>query len=501
MKDSEADQPLMRLSDATLGELPSSVMRPSYDRSKLSAGIVHIGLGNFHRAHQAWYLHRLMELGQAHDWAIIGAGVRPGDADMRNRLMAQDCLTTLVELDPKGASAAVIGSMIDFLPVEADNSSLIHVMSEPSIRIVSLTITEGGYFLDAAGNLDTGHDDIQHDVAHPAQPRTAFGAIVAALRIRRDQGFAPFTCQCCDNLQDNGDVLRQTVVGLARINDPDLADWIDQGSTFPNSMVDCIVPATGTKELSLVRDMGIDDQAPVAHENYRQWVIEDAFCNGRPPWEEVGAIMTDDVHLYESLKIRILNAGHQVLANAGELLGLETIANCMADPDLLAFFRAVQKREILPQVDSVPGMSKADYLAVIEERFGNPKIEDTTRRVAFDGSSRHPAFILPILSERLDAEVDVSGLALVQALWCRMCVGKREDGSIIEPNDPNWPELKHVAEAAMSQPDIWLQQQKIYGPVSGNRSFVFSFDRALKSLQQIGVRATVRSWCDEQFSI
>ena len=494
MKDAETTPPLIPLQNATLSGLPAEIAVPTYDRSQLTAGIVHIGVGNFHRAHQAWYLHRLMQKGLAHDWAIIGAGVRSGDADMRDRLLAQDCLTTLVELDPNSVSAEVIGSMIDFLPVEEDNASLIRAMSNPTIRIVSLTVTEGGYFLDASGELDTTHADIQHDAAHPDRPRTAFGAIVAALRTRRDQSLVPFSCQCCDNLQNNGAVMRQTVVGLARLSDPALADWIDTNCTFPDSMVDCIVPATGSSELSLVRDMGIDDQAPVTHENFRQWVVEDAFCNGRPPWEKVGATLIDDVHPYESMKIRILNAGHQVLANAGELLGLETIADCMADSDLLAFFRAVQTHEVLPQVDPVPGMSTMDYLAIIEERFANPKIKDTTRRVAFDGSCRHTGFILPIISERIDKNANVNGLALVEALWCRMCVGTREDNSTIEPNDPSWADLTRLAQAASTKPEVWLKNSKLYGEIANTPSFVGSFSEALENLRDLGVRATLANY-------
>lgn len=204
----------MKLRNDVLDGLPDSIDRPRYDRAALSAGIVHIGLGNFHRAHQAWYLHRLMQSGKAKDWAIIGAGVREGDAHMRAKLLAQDCLTTLIELDPQGTSGEVIGSMIDFIPIETNNASLIAKMSDPAIRIVSLTVTEGGYFLDSSGALDVNHEDIKHDASNPENPRTAFGSMVAALKTRRDAGISPFTGLCCDNLQDNGTILRQTVVGL-----------------------------------------------------------------------------------------------------------------------------------------------------------------------------------------------------------------------------------------------------------------------------------------------
>ncbi len=484
----------MKLSNATIDALPEGIDRPRYDRAALTPGIVHIGLGNFHRAHQAWYLHRLMQAGQAHDWAIIGAGVRPYDAAMRERLIAQDCLTTLIELDPAGTSAEVTGAMIDYLPIEEGNGPLIAQMSDPAIRIVSLTVTEGGYYTDASGAFDQSHPDIAHDAASPAAPRTAFGAIVAALKARRDAGHGPFTVQSCDNLQGNGGITRATVVGLARLSDSALADWIDAEVTFPNSMVDCIVPATGPNEIARAADLGVEDAAPVTHENFRQWVIEDAFCAGRPAWEEVGATITDDVHAYESMKIRVLNAGHQVLANAGEILSVPTIADCMADPDIAPFFRKVETDEIVPYVHAVPDRTPAEYLELIVSRFSNPQIRDTTRRVAFDGSSRHTGFVLPILRDAQAAGGSVEGLALVEALWARMCEGTREDGTVIEPNDPSWPALTAAATAARDDPDAWLAQRQIYGDLGADRRFAEAFGRWLALIWSAGARTALRTY-------
>ncbi len=488
---------LVDLRNDYLAEIPANISVPTYDRARLSPGIVHIGLGNFHRGHQAWYLHRLMQAGLAHDWAIIGAGVRPGDATMRDRLIAQDCLTTLIELDPAGMSAEVIGSMIDFLPVEEDNQSLIRTMSDPRIRIVSMTVTEGGYFRTATGAFDANHPDIRHDVEYPEEPKTAFGAIVAALRNRRDAGLPPFTGQSCDNLQGNGAVLRQTVVGLAGLTDPELADWIDTHATFPNSMVDCIVPATGPNELALVRSLGINDAAPVTHENFRQWVIEDDFCSGRPDWDQAGATFAGDVHAYESMKIRILNAGHQVLANIGEILSEPTIAACMDNPLIAGFFRKVQSEEIVPHVDPVPDMTPQTYLTIIERRFANPEIHDTTRRVAFDGSSRHVGFLLPIVRDAIASGDSVRGLALVEALWARMCEGTREDGSRIAPNDPHWDSLTAHAATAREAPRTWLEQRGFYDELSECESFSDAFATWLEMIWSKGVEATVEHYLAE----
>lgn len=485
----------MKLSNATLSALPEGIARPAYDRSRLRPGIVHIGLGNFHRGHQAWYLHRLMQQGLALDWAIIGAGVRAADEAQRQRLAAQDYLTTLIELDPKGRSAEVVGSMIGFVPVEEGNGALIAQMADPAIRIVALTVTEGGYYIDPASKgFDAAHPDIVHDAANPDRPRTAFGAMVAALKRRRDAGTGPFTGQSCDNLQGNGAILRQSVVALARLSDPELADWIDANCTFPNSMVDCIVPATGPKELALVREFGIEDAAPVTHENYRQWVIEDDFCAGRPDWDRAGATFSDDVHAYEAMKIRILNGGHQIVSDPGEILGVATIADCMAHPLIGPFFRKVANAEIVPQVDAVPGMTPEEYVALIDRRFSNPEIVDTVRRVAFDGSSRHTGFILPVLRDALKAGTPIEGLALTEALWARMCEGTREDGSTIAPNDPDWDKLTAAAAAARHEPLAWLDQRQLYGDLAANARFADSFGRWLAMIWAEGAEAALAAY-------
>ena len=486
---------LIRLSNATLGELPPKVKRPRYDRGRITPGIVHIGLGNFHRAHQGWYLHQLFNAGQDLDWGVIGAGVRPHDAVQRDKLRAQDYLSTLIELDPSGMSAEVSGSLIHYVPVEETNTPLVHQIADRSIRIVSLTVTEGGYYQDAdSGAFSADHADIRNDVQNPAQPRTAFGAIVEALKQRRAADTGPLTLQSCDNLQGNGNILRQTVVSLARLSDPVLADWINENCSFPNSMVDCIVPAVGPRELALVNEFGIHDEVPVTHEKFRQWVIEDDFCSGRPNWEAVGVTFTKNVHAYESMKIRILNAGHQIIANIGELLSIETIAECMAHPQISALLDKVLAEEIAPHVESVPNMTPADYTNLIKRRFSNPTVIDTTRRVAFDGSSRHPGFLLPTIRDGIKSGTPIEGLALVEALWARMCAGTREDGSSIQPNDPHWTSLNKIACAAKDRPLSWLEQRSIYGNLVEDQKFSSAFSHQLQKLWSSGSIATIKAY-------
>ena len=486
----------MELSKETLKELPQNVIVPNYDRSALRPGILHIGVGNFHRAHQAWYLHRLMQRGEALDWAIVGAGIMEFDKEQRQKLLSQECLTTLVELDPDGQSVEVIGSMIDYVEISDGNSALIKRMSDVDIKIISLTVTEGGYFQDPnSGALDHTHTDIQFDAAHAQTPKTVFGAIVEALRLRHIQGSGPVTLQSCDNLQGNGTILRKTVVSLAKMSDPNLADWIDENCSFPNSMVDCIVPATGQMEIDLVTSLGIKDAVPVTHENFRQWVMEDDFCAGRPAWEKVGVTLSDDVHAFETMKICLLNAGHQILANAGEILGLHTIDECMAHDEIFSLFDTVQRDEIVPHVDDVPGMTPEQYVRLISKRFANPKIKDTVRRVAFDGGARHSGFLHPTIRKAIANGRKFEGLALVEALWSRMCEGTREDRSVIEPNDPSWTFYQEIAKRAKNAPTVWLDETHAYGDIAKDKEFREMFTQQLNHIWRHGVKSAIVNYC------
>jgi mannitol 2-dehydrogenase len=299
-------------------------------------------------------------------------------------------------------------------------------------------------------------------------------------------------------LQGNGDALRQTVLSMARLSDPSLASWIDESCSFPNSMVDCIVPATGPNELDQVRAIGIDDAAPVTHENFRQWVIEDQFCAGRPAWEKVGAQIVSDVHDHEAMKIRLLNGSHQIIANLGEILGIETISESMAHPVINAVFQKIAKLEIAPHVQPVPGMDPFAYIDLVQTRFANPRIVDTTRRVAFDGSSRHPGFVIPSIKDGLKAGTPILGLALVEAAWARMCAGNRENGSEIAPNDPLWDELHANALDARLEPNKWIKQRKFYGDLADDRRFADAFSKCLRLVWEAGIEAAAQAYLEER---
>ncbi len=477
-----------------LSHLPAGVAGPGYDRDDLTPGIVHIGVGNFHRAHMAVYLDRLFGMGRDHDWALIGAGVRPGDAAMRARLEGQDYLTTVVELDPSGLSARVVGSMIDFVPVDA--RALIVAMTDPRIRIVSLTVTEGGYYVDAkTDGFAEGHPDITADAAAPEAPRTAFGMILAALRARKAAGTPPFTVLSCDNLPENGHVTHRTVVGLARLQEPDFAAWVETSVAFPNSMVDCITPATSDRERKMVADrFGLTDAAPVACEPFRQWVLEDHFPLGRPAIELVGAEFVAEVAPYELMKLRILNGGHAAIAYPGALLGHHFVHDAMADPRIAAWLDALTRREIQPTLSPIPGVDYDAYRAKIAERFSNPEVGDTIARLALDGSNRQPKFVLPVARDALAKELPFEGLALEVALWARYCAGTDEAGAEIAPNDDNAADLKVRALAAKDDPAAFLANALVFGDLGDDRRFAEAFGRQLRSLWTRGVEATLAAY-------
>ncbi len=486
------------LSLASLATLPPSIARPSYRREQQSPGIVHIGTGNFHRAHQAVYLDDLFNRGRDLDWGIVGAGFRPPDAAMRDALGSQDWLTTVVERDAGASAARVTGAMIDFLPVRQDGRSTVAALADPGIRIVSLTVTEGGYCIDpATGAFDPDHPDIKADLANPDTPSQVFGTLVAALKARRVAGTPPFTVMSCDNIPGNGHVASNAVTGFAALTDPDLAAWIENEVAFPNSMVDRITPATTDREREALRQrFGIEDAWPVFCEPFRQWVMEDRFCNGRPALDEVGVTLTDDVAPYELMKLRMLNGGHAAIAYPAALLGLHTVDEAMAHRLVGGFLERLVREEVIPVVPPIEGADRSSYLDLIKRRFANPDIRDTIPRLCQDGSNRQPKFILPSTRDRLAAGQPVTGLALVSALWCRYCYGETEDGAPIDVDDMQAGRLKEAAHRARTSPSEFLTLRDIFGDLADSPEFRNAFETMLTGLWRDGVAKTMASYVD-----
>ncbi|KQX40267.1 mannitol dehydrogenase [Devosia sp. Root436] len=483
-----------KLSAAALPSI-TTASTPAYDRSTLTPGIVHFGVGNFHRAHQAVYLDDLFATGSDHDWALVGAGVREADEAMRQKLKTQDWLTTVVEQEADTSAARVTGPMIDYLR-PGDSAAVIARLTDPAIRIVSLTITEGGYYIDPASQtFDPGHPDIAFDAANMAAPKTAFGLILAGLLARRAAGIAPFTVMSCDNIPGNGHVTQNAVVGLAQLIDPALAQWVKASVAFPNGMVDRITPATSPREIALLaEDFGIDDNWPVFCESFKQWVLEDNFPAGRPALEKVGVQFVKDVAPYEHMKIRILNGGHATIAYPAGLMDIHFVHEAMAHPLVAAFLKKVEHDEIIPIVPPVPDTNLDDYFAMCEKRFANPKIGDTVRRLALDGSNRQPKFIIPSALDRVKRQQSANGLSLVSALWCRYCHGTTDSGAVIEPNDPSWDRLTAQAKLARHDPEAWLAMTDIYGELAHSPAFLAAFTNALTTLWDVGTKVTLERY-------
>lgn len=482
------------LSRKTLGSIPDKVAKPPYQQDVLRAGIVHFGVGNFHRSHQGSYLDQLFAMGRGYDWGVVGAGVMPADERVRDVLIAQDYMTLLVTQSADRSEARIIAPMVDFLPV-GDQEMIVTRLADPAIRIVSLTVTEGGYFLDAEGRFDPSDRAIRADVGEPDRPRTVFGLLLAALKCRLRKGLAPFTVMSCDNLPHNGELTRRTVVGLARLTDPKFADWIDAHVAFPNSMVDRITPATSDRERQIAREVyGVADEWPVFAEEFVQWVLEDNFPQGRPALESVGVTFVEDVTPHEHMKLRILNASHAIIAYPAALLGITYAHDAVIAPLIAPMLARVQIEEIIPGVDPVPEMTPARYFESVRERFANPKIADTVDRLCYDGSNRQPKFIVPAVREALERGLPIEGLALASALWCRYCAGVREDGSSIAPNDPQWDKLNRLALNAREDAMVWLDQVSIYGSVGQAPRFREAFSAALCRLWSQGLSATLTAY-------
>ena len=486
---------MTKLSLANLPIIAKTLQVPKYRRSDLKPGILHFGVGNFHRAHLAVYLDDLFNKGLNHDWALIGTGVMAFDDKVRATLAAQDYLTTVVEQDNEMSSAHITGAMIDFITPK-DKNAILAKLVDPAIRIVSMTITEGGYFIDpATQKFDPSHPAIAKDGANPADPATVFGYIVAGLKARKDKGMMPFTVMSCDNVPHNGVVTANAVIGLARLSDSVLAEWIARNVAFPNAMVDRITPATGDRERKITAEQfGVDDAWPVFCEEFKQWVVEDNFPLGRPQWEEVGVQFVKDVTPWEHMKIRILNGGHAVIAYISGLMDIHFVHDAMQNPLIKAYLKKVTDDEIRPTVDAVPGTDLAEYQKLIERRFSNRKIADTIRRLCLDGSNRQPKFIVPPIADLLKAGKSINGLALESALWCRYCFGTTDSGKVIEPNDPNWDVLQAKAKRARDDPQVWLDMSDIYGDVGRHPEMKKWFAHYLNAVWENGAETVVRSY-------
>ncbi len=464
---------MARLNNKTINFLPQNVIVPGYDRTQVTPGIVHIGVGGFHRAHEAVYTDDLLGQGGASEWGICGVGLRPEDKPMRDALVPQDCLYTVMTRSADGDEARVISSLIWYLFAPEQEQAVRNALASPQTRIVSLTITEGGYGLDAAG-----------------RPSPVFALLAEALEQRHSAGILAFTVLSCDNLPGNGDAAKQAL--LAAVPDSALAEWIEQNATFPNSMVDRITPQTTDADRAIVRaEFGIDDAWPVVCEPFKQWIIEDKFSNGRPPWENAGAQFVPDVAPYETMKLSLLNGSHFAMAYLGFLAGFQTVPDLMADPEFRTFITRLMDDEVTPLLSPVPGIDLADYKATLLHRFDNPAIKDQITRLCLNGSPKFPQYLRPSLEVALQTGRSRRLLTLALAGWLRYLTGEDEQGLAYVIDDPRAAELTALARQGGTDPRLLLALTDVFGELGQTAELVRELEADLTRLYAVGAQVTL----------
>ena len=487
----------MKLDRRNLASLTDKVAKPAYLASQTRHGIAHIGVGGFHRAHQAFYTDALMNRGRDLDWSICGIGLRDEDRKVRDDLASQDYLYTLFELgDGDDTQSRIIGSISDMLLAEDSIQAVIEKLASPGIRIVSLTITEGGYCIDdSSGEFMSALPQIQHDLAHPDSPRSVFGVLCAALARRRANGTRAFTLMSCDNLPHNGAVARKALLAFAALSDIGLHDWIGAHVSFPNAMVDRITPMTSNAHrLQLHDELGIDDAWPVVCEPFIQWVLEDKFADGRPAWETVGVQLTDDVTPYEEMKIKLLNGSHLALTYLGFLKGYRFVHETMNDPLFVAYMRAYMDKDVTAQLAPVPGIDLEAYKNTLVQRFSNQAIADQLERVCSDGSSKLPKFTVPTINRLIADGAELKRAALVVAAWALYLKGVDENGQIYAIPDPRAAFCQAlVADDALIVQRL-LSVEEVFGSaIPRSAEFVAAFEWCLNSLRDAGVSKTLEN--------
>lgn len=485
------------LNQARLAQVRPDIAIPTYDRTALLQHTVHMGVGSFHRAHQAVYLDDLLKLPETERWGECGLGVLSSDRRMYEALKPQDCLYTVVERSAHTQQARVIGSMVDYLYAPPEREAVIEKIAHPDSRILSLTITEGGYFLDeGTGEFDDKHPDIQHDLLHPHTPVSSLGLIAEALDRRRRRQLPPLTVMSCDNLQSNGEVTKRVLETFSGMLRPDLRQWISQNVAFPNGMVDRITPATTPADIAMLSDsFGLADAWPVVTEPFRQWVIEDHFCAGRPQWERVGAQIVTDVAPYEIMKIRLLNGSHLAMGYLGAIAGFTYVHEVMQDPLFLNFIEAFME-QVTPVVPRIAGTSIPEYRSTLIARFSNPTINDQVTRICSEGSAKMPKWLLPSIVDLLTQHAPTRLLSLVVASWIHYLGRERDErGQPMQILDARSAELTKLAKGIAPDPRPMLAVRSIFGDVlPAEASFVAEVEQALQLLRRAGAAATVRSY-------
>lgn len=482
---------MKQLTESVLGELPGDISTPSYDRDDSESMIVHIGPGNFHRSHQGFYLDALRQSGDR-EWGMRDVGIMQEDSLLLERLAAQDGLYTIRETSTDGSVTLRVSGAVCEVNVPGDSSQILAWLAEPATRIVTLTITEGGYFTDAQTGLFRDDDPAIEQEFVGDTPFNVFGFLCRALALRRAAGTPAFTLLSCDNVLGNGHAARNALLGFARHWDAELADWIDGEVATPCCMVDGITPAATPADLDGVASaLGVRDECVVTCEPFRQWVIEDRFPTGRPRWEDVGAQFVTNVEPYEHMKLRMLNAAHQVMSYLGALDGFTTIHEVCQDPAIGGFLEHFWRDEAQPVCPPVPGVDLNEYRRTLRERFSNPGIADTVARNAAQSSDRIPGFVLPTVSDNLASDGPIEAGALVVAAWARYLLGKDDRGGTLTPVDDRLEELLRLVRRSPELPMDLLDHPQL-ASVGQHARFRRAFGNAFVTLSRVGASEAAR---------
>jgi mannitol-1-phosphate/altronate dehydrogenase len=478
----------------------SRVSLPSYDRSALSPGILHIGVGCFHRAHQGAFFDELAERRISNEWGVRGLSLRNGTG--REPLLRQDCIYSILQRGAAGDRVRVVGALLDYLLAPESPEAALDALSSPQTKVVSMTVTGDGYGLDCAGEFDAGDPLIAQDLALPTHPRSLPGYLVEGLRLRRDAGLPPFTVLSCDNIPGNGQAARRSVLSFARLRDERLADWIEQNVAFPATVVDRITPEAGPEDrLLLEQRFGVRDLCPVVCEDFTQWIVEDDFRNGRPPLEEVGACFVADVTPYELHKKRLLNGSHCALGYLGYLSGHRRTDEALADPALRGYVEWLMDEEVAPLLPAILDFDLAAYKRTLLARLANPRIGDRLARLCRRGSTKMPAYLLPSLTEAVEQGRPHGGLTLAVAAWFRYLSGTDLQGERIEVEDDMAPTLRPLALRAGHDPRPLLEQRAIFGGLVDDEGFVERLVQALRVLDTAGIEAAIDTCLSEDLAL
>jgi len=484
----------IKLNVQNLSQIKERVAIPKYERSNVKAGIVHVGIGGFHRAHQAYYTDQLLHKKGNENWGICGVALLDFDKKIYQTLNEQDGLYTLIVKELDGSlTKTIIGSIVEYLFAPENPKAVIEKMADEAIKIITLTITEGGYnYNEATKQFDFNNPLIQHDLKNPSNPKTIFGYLTQALKLRKVRNLKGLSIQSCDNIQGNGHVAKKMLLSFVEKANPELVDWLKSNVSFPNSMVDRITPVTSLLDISnLKKTSRIDDAWPVVCEPFKQWVIEDDFITGRPAWENVGAQFVEDVLPYEKMKLSLLNAGHSVLGILGALIGYDTIDEAVNNQNIRTFLNSYMDTEVTPVLGDLEGINLTTYKRSLLQRFGNIYIKDQIDRICFESSTKIPIFILPTVKAQLKENGSIEYAAFVIAAWAIYSLGLDENGKSLNINDSMADVVRNKAIAAKNNPALFLEIDTVFGDLKESTTFVHAFINAYQNILKHGIEKCV----------